>query len=176
MNNDDFRRLALGQSAPRAVEDDLVSDHEQVQEQRPQQEPQQEPQQTQVEAVQSWPELVAYDGRMVAIAIRNDRPDVRVITVLEEDLNAELELELAQEVEPGAAAPLTADESQRMELVVLLVVRACADIRITSVIRVPRVVRRWRAIATGAAPLPPLPPPPPLPAASDLGPPLVERQ
>ena len=33
--------------------------------------------------VEAWPELVGYDGKMVAMAIRSDRPDVHVITIKE---------------------------------------------------------------------------------------------
>ena len=89
----------------------------------------------------SWPELVAYDGRMVARTIQHDRPDVRVISVSLEDLDAEYEHEDDWEAQ---AAPLTEDEKHTHELVVLLCVRPCREGRPgdSTVVEPPWVMRR----------------------------------
>jgi hypothetical protein len=146
MNNDDFRRLILGPrptaadaappSAAEVVDDATAAESEGVGAKA-----------TRV----SWPELLGYDGRMVALAIRSDRPDVRVITVLEQDLSgleAELALQLDEEGWEARALPLTVAEGGGTELVVLLVVRACHQGREAdcTVARIPWVAwRRWQA-------------------------------
>ena len=98
----------------------------------------------------SWPELLRYDGRMAARAIKHDRPDVRVITVTEYELNVhyseviDAQFELDEDEWLGLAAPLTEDERRTMELVVLLCVRPCQHARDhdNMVVALPFVLRR----------------------------------
>lgn len=71
-----------------------------------------------VAPVLSWPELVRYDGGMVARAIQHDRPDVRVVTVTEaQTTDGEFAELLAQQTWDGweeRAAPLFQEESATM--------------------------------------------------------------
>ena len=83
---------------------------------------------------------------MVGLAIRNDRPDVRVITVVEQDLSElerELQLQLDEDGWEERAMPLAKGEEGVTELVVLLVVRPCRHSREhdSTVAEVPWVAR-----------------------------------
>lgn len=102
--------------------------------------------------VVAWPELLEYDGRMVALAIAHDRPDVRVITANEADIEDDgrhASLFAKQSDVASVALPLTEEERHTAELVVLLVVRACpgARERDTTVVVPPRVARLARSEA-----------------------------
>ena len=104
-----------------------------------------------------WPELVAYDGRMAARAIQDDRPDVRVIVVREDDWSEDHEREvneqyaLSDSAWAASVAPLTC-EQRHLELVVLLRVRQCRGARPqdTAVTEPPFAMRR-RLLSTAAA-------------------------
>ena len=141
MNNADFRRMALGADQSRAAGTTVIDS----------------PIAGNASSLLSWPELVGYDGRMVARAIHHDRPDVRVITLTEEQSVAGEHAELiAQQNEnwdgwEDRAAPLTDEDRAANELVVFLVVRPCSGARAqdTTVVQPPWVMRT-SVVATGA--------------------------
>ena len=133
MNNDDFRSL-LGLSSNVSTHNGDVP----------------EPLPSLSETRTSWPELVKYDGHMVIRAIQHDRPDVRVITVQEDELSKQFghdideQYALSEREWEALAAPLTDDERRAMELVVVLCVRACRTGRSQDsvVVETPFVMRR----------------------------------
>jgi hypothetical protein len=166
MDNDDFRRMLLGSATSAAPAEPPVSEEPTAPLQVPgghgesegggmgAADAEEEPLRL------SWPELVAYDGRMVARAIAHDRLDVRVVTITEEQSGeGEYALLISQQNEQwddweARAAPLLEEELHTHELIVLLVVRPCRGARPqdTTVVSPPWVMRRCllETVATGS--------------------------
>lgn len=97
----------------------------------------------------AWPELVQYDGNMVARAIRHDRPDVRLLSVSEDTVNDALRALVTQSLDGWEALSLPLTENEMgaclFELVVVLVLRTCQSGRgnhDTTVALPPWVMRR----------------------------------